>query len=145
MPSSHVSLPSLYSLSNTLSWTLKLLVSFLLSVRVFRLGNNLSDTNFTFLANINSAGNMPDCVLGLRCYTVNSWEILKCVFTYFLRTCFFSTLLNVSTNRSACPFDLEWYGEVVICSMQNVLQKTSNSLLVNCVHYQRLWYLVCRI
>lgn len=96
----------------------------------FQLGNNLSNTDFTFLATINSADNMTDVVLGVN---VLHGKLLKNFEVYLHLLAFFNALLNVPTNHSACPFDLEWYGRVVICSMKNILQKSSNSLPVNWV------------
>ena len=39
----------------------------------------------------------------------------------------------MSTNFSACPFDLRWYWGVVMWSTWYVLQKSLNSLDVNCL------------
>ena len=60
----------------------------------------------------------------------NCWMLLSSVFRPLF---FFNALLNVSTNLSACPFNLGWYGGVVTCSNHNDLQKFLNSLHMNWV------------
>ncbi len=42
-------------------------------------------------------------------------------------------LFKVSTNLSACPFDLGWYCGAVMCFTRYVSQNCLNSLDVNCV------------
>lgn len=71
MPFFHVSFPFLYAPKNTLSVTLKDFVSVLLKVRF---GNNLSNTDFSLLANINYASDKPDGDLWLG---VNRYSLKK--------------------------------------------------------------------
>ena len=105
-----------------------------LDVRAFRLGFSLLNTDLSFLANINFAGNIPDLVLGfgvmLKIFR-NSWNI----FSSDSPPPIFKRLLNVSAKRSTCFFDLGWYRGVVICCICKDLKKNLNSLEVNCVPF----------
>ena len=46
---------------------------------------------------------------------------------------FLRPLLRVSTNLSACPLLLGWYGGIVTCYTRKSSQKCLNSVDVNCV------------
>ena len=123
-----------YILKSTFSPGLRyLLTGIFLDVWPFRLGSILLNTDFIFQANINSAGDIPDLVLGFgvilktfrNCYNFFSCDSSP---SDFLRA-----LLNVLTKRSAFPFDFGWYGGVAICCISKDLLKNLNSLDVNCV------------
>ena len=58
----------------------------------------------------------------------NCWILPSSVPVPFV---FLGALLKVSTNLSANPFNLGWYGEVVMWSIPRVLQNVLNSLSVN--------------
>ena len=98
--------------------------------RLFCFGSSLSKTAFIFLANIILAGETASGVLGLG------------VILYTCRNCcsalsvgvsdaFLSARFNVSTKRSAWPFDLGWYCGVVMCFIWKISQNSLNSTDVN--------------
>ena len=92
---------------------------------------SLSKTDLTFLVNIVSAGERPIGVLGLGVilYTGRNCSMFYPSVSLVL----FKALFKVSTNLSVCPFDLGWNWGVVMWSTWYVLQKSLNSLDVNCV------------
>ena len=78
-------------------------------------------------------GDKPALVFGLGVILYADKNFSRLFSSVSMPWFFFKALLNVSTNSSARPFDLEWYIAVVKCSMDKALQNSSNSLLVNWV------------
>ena len=116
------SFPFWYILKNTFSPGLRyLLIGIFIDVRAFRSGSMLLNTDLIFLANINSTGYIPNLVFFIR----------------LLPSDFLRALLSVSTKRSACPFELGWYGSVVMYCICKDSQKNFNSLDVNCVPFKK--------
>ena len=56
-------------------------------------------------------------------------------FTISIPFTFLIALLNTSTNLSAIPFDLEWYGGDVKCTIEVIFLKISKSFEENCVRH----------
>ena len=74
-----------------------------------------------FRVNISSAGDKPALVFGLGVILYTDRKISRLFSSVSMPWFFFKALLNVSTNLSARPFDLEWYIAVVKCSMDKGL------------------------
>ena len=97
---------------------------------LFCFRSSLSKTDLIVLANIALAGETASGVLGLGVilYTCRN----RCsVLSVGVPDAFLSARFNVSTKRSAWPFDLEWYCSVVMCFIWKILQNSLNSTDVN--------------
>ena len=93
---------------------------------LFCFGSSLSKTDLIFLANIVSASGVLG--LGVILYTCRNC----CSALYVgVPDAFLSAHFNVSTKRSAWPFDLGWYCRVVMCFIWKISQNSLNSTAVN--------------
>ena len=97
---------------------------------LFCIGSSLSKTDLIFVANIVSSGETASGVLGLG---VNLYTCRNCcsALTVGVPAAFLSARFNMSTKRSAWPFDLGWYCGVVMCFIWKISQNSLNSTDVN--------------
>ena len=97
---------------------------------LFCFGSSLSKTDLIFLANILSAGETASGVLGLGLILhtcINCCSALS----VGVPDAFLSARFNVSTKRSAWPFDYGGYCGVIMCFIWKISQNSLNSTDVN--------------
>ena len=94
---------------------------------LFCFGSSLSKTDLIFLANIISAGETASGILGLSVILYTCRNCCSSALSVGIPDAFLSARFNVSTKRSAWPFDLGWYCVVVMCFIWKISQNSLNS------------------
>ena len=126
MPSIQVALLN-DNLENFISPGLQNLFKVLLfSLISFLDGINLSNTEQIFLANISSAGSLPQQAFTLGFIRWIDKNFCKSSFSAFIPFAFLIALLKTSINLSTNPFDFGWYDADFSWFIASILQTFSN-------------------